>query len=499
MRGHWWVAAWAFVSLSGCNALRKTSECSSNHDCPRGTACDVDHGFCQTGGPIVIGYLAGVTGKDAALTEERRIGLEFGRWIVERDPSRKVLGRGISFHIQDTVSTPSEVPGATARLLDQNLAALIGPAPSGDVLEAQKLTYPRRMLHLAPNGGAPSLGDAQPADLQQRFLFQMVNVVTDTLPTLPLLFTVPNLPSTYATCFDGMAIVTSDDIFGSAIKETLEDPTIDLLGKNCLPRVLSISVPVLPKESYTAEVDQLLRATNKDGKPTRCLFLALQTPAAGGLLRALSARQATMSRAPYNAFIGSSTLNTANFFEDANSPIAGAPSLAEGFYGIDADANPVRTELRDLEALWKEYVDATHAVASGVGIGENRGPYIEAVIALSLAIELAGTVEDPVALRDAFVDVTRNDPGDNIFGPKGIPAAFALIRRAREDGRRAGINYQASYSNLEFSPQGFVHTSTVVWRAQAKQLERVRPFTEDDVAAAAAAPYPGPACAQKPK
>src|SRR5262245_58773976 len=143
MPTRWWIAAAALASivwavLPGCNALRTTDECKVNLDCGRGTVCAVDDGYCRTGGPITIGYLAAATGPQAPVTQERRVALDFGRWIVERDPARKVLGRGIAFRVEDTLGIVGEVPAAEARLFDQNIAALIGPGPSGEVLEAQK-------------------------------------------------------------------------------------------------------------------------------------------------------------------------------------------------------------------------------------------------------------------------------------------------------------------------------------------------------------------------
>jgi ABC-type branched-subunit amino acid transport system substrate-binding protein len=485
------VLAWAW--LIGCNALRKTEECSVDLDCPRGTTCAVENGYCRTGGPINIGYLAAVTGTQAPVTEERRVALEFGRWVIERDPERKVLGRGLAFRVEDTLGTVPEVAVTAKRLLDQNIAALIGPGPSAEVLEAQKLTFERQMLHLAPSGGAPSLGDAQPADPHARFLFQMVTGVADYVPTVPLFLADTKRPATYDACFDGMAMVVSEDTLGLSIKSALEG----ILSRNCVPVTLSQTIPATKKGSYTGEIDALVAAA-KDGRPTRCLFLGLQTDVAGELLRALKARERTISREPYAAFIGAGTLNASNFFEDAKSPTAGEPSLAEGFYGIDADGSPDRTQLRDLEALWQEYLTTQSVLPPGTPLGINRVSYAEAVIVLALAIELAGTVEAPIALRDAFVDVTGHSEGDTILGPRDVEAAFAQIRTTRRNGRRAAIDYRGSYSNLDFDSRGFVRTGTMVWNARNGRIERFAAFSEEQVAAAAMAD-PGPACARKPQ
>jgi hypothetical protein len=476
-----------------CSALNKTEECSVNADCSRGTTCSIDDGYCRTGGPITIGYLAGITGLQAKTTEERRVALEFGRWIVERDPSRKVLGRGIAFRVEDTLGQPTEVPAAATRLINTNIAALIGPGPSGEVLEAQKTSFPLRLLHLAPSGGAPSLGEAQPQDSHQRFLFQMVTGVADFVPTVALFLGDARRPATYDTCFEaGMAIVASEDTLGLAIKQTLEST----LQNNCVTVTQSLTVPVTKKATYATEVEALMNAS-KEGKPTRCAFFTLPSDVAGELLRALKAREKGGSRPAYNAFIGGGTLNSPVFVEEAKSPVAGEPSYAEGFYGIDADGSPDRAELRDLEALWQEYLATQSVIPPGTPFGTNRVSYAEAVVVLALAIELAGTVEDPVALRDALVDVTGHTEGDQILGPRNIDTAFKLIRTARQNGRRAAIDYRGSYSNLDFDDRGFVRTGTMVWRAQAGKIERALAFSEEQLVGVATA-NPGPACA-KPK
>src|SRR5262249_24508153 len=70
-----------------------------------------------------------------------------------------------------------------------------------------------------------------------------------------------------------------------------------------------------------------------------------------------------------------------------------------------------------------------------------------------------------------------------------VPDAIKAIRAARQDGRRAGIDYQGSYSNFEFQPGGFIGTGTMVWRVQSGTVQQnVSTFKEEQVAAFGAAP-----------
>jgi hypothetical protein len=285
-----------------------------------------------------------------------------------------------------------------------------------------------------------------------------------------------------------MAVVTSDDVLGQALKAAIADPA-GAFHKSCLTATASITTAALEKADYTPEVDALMGATAKDGTPTQCLFLATNVKVAAPLLRALVAREAsTPSRTAYSAFIGSGTLNDPTFYGEAKSAIAGKPSLAEGFYGIDADGNPDRVQLLDLEALWAAYLPTQTVIDPKTVLDSNLAPYAEAMIILQLAFELAGAAEDPVAIRDALLEVTGHDDGDQIYGPGNVSDAIRAIRAAREDGRRAKIDYQGSYSNFDFQPDGFIGTGTMVWRVLNGTISRVIAFKEEQVAAAGAAP-----------
>jgi hypothetical protein len=487
-----WIAAatLACSSLQGCNALRKTTECKVDLDCPRGSMCSIDEGYCRTGGPIVIGFLGAKTGTQGTTTTQRRQAIDFGRWVIERDPSLKILGRGVVVRDERDLGDATLAAAAANRLISANVAAIIGPESSNETIPAQQVTFPRELLELAPSSAAPTVGTAQPNDPHQRFLFQMVTGVPGFIPTLPLFLSPPNRPASFDVCLDGMAVVADDSAIGKGLQDAIDDPN-GVLPKYCIPVTATLSIPALGKADYGSVIDALMAAAGKTGKPTQCLFLATDVGPAGDILRALAVREAANpSRSPYNAFIGAGTLNDPTFPDAAKSPIAGQPSLAEGFYGIDADGNPVRVQLRDLQTLFAQYLPTQSVLPPGTVLDTNLAPYAEAIIILQLAIELAGTVDDPVALRNALLEVTGPDEGDQTYGPASVTDAITAIRAARQDGRRAKIDYQASYSNLDFQPGGYVGTGTMVWRVDDKDMVKqdVIPFKEEQIAAAAAAP-----------
>src|SRR5205085_497383 len=123
----------------------------------------------------------------------------------------------------------------------------------------------------------------------------------------------------------------------------------------------------------------------------------------GELLRTLKSREQRSTDPPYSAFLGSSLLDAPAFFDEAKSAIAGQPSLAEGFFGVDGDPAPERATARDLVDLYERYKAAHPDIAADAPLTIDRGIWAEAVILLSLAIEQAGGAGDPAALRDSLI------------------------------------------------------------------------------------------------
>lgn len=479
--------------IAGCYVFRSTSPCEADVDCDRGTVCNGGDGYCRTGAPIRVGLLLPATGAQASTATERLQGADFGRWVVERDLGRRVLGRGLAFVEADTLSSDVEARRAAEGLIAKNVVAVIGPGASSEVLTAQEATFPARLLHIAPSAGASAVGDVQ-GSLAGRYLFQLsTEIRTGSIRVLPLFLAHADRPAAYDACYDGMAIVVTDDTTGTSYDEGLRQ----LMPGNCVPVTQVVRTQTTKKGDYAAEVTALVEARNEANVKTRCLVIATRPDVAGELLRTLASRERT-SAEPYVAFIGASLLNAPSFFDEAKSPVEGAPSLAEGFFGFDGDSSPARAAGRDLADLFEEYKAEHPEIPPDAAMGSNRGSWAEAVILLSLAIELAGTASDAAAVRDSFIAVANPEEGDLAIGPKQLDAAFARIRAARADGRRAGLDYRGALSNYDFDDRGFVRLPGQVWRAAGDKIQqRWAGFDEDELATVDA--DPGPACARKPK
>jgi ABC-type branched-subunit amino acid transport system substrate-binding protein len=486
--------AWLFAAVAGglfaCNAFRSTSDCDVDTDCPRGSACDAEGKFCRVGAPIRIAALVPITGNASDQAPERANGMKFGQWLVDRQSSGRVLGRGLAIDARDTLSSAAEIPRVTQEALRSNVALVLGPVSSGDVIESQKATFAAKLLQLAPQAGASAVGDAQPRDPKQRFLFQLIADATQSLGAVAVFLGSAERPARFDACFEGAAIVTVDSLTGRTRRTELER----ILPRNCVPVTASIEIPQEKKGSYVEEIATLLDAS-KDGKPTRCLVLDARPDVAGELLRKLIEAQGSRGRTPYSAFLGSPALNTVTFVTEAQSPRAGEPTLAEGFVGWDADGTPDRAEFRDLTALWRTY-SAEAGIAADAPLTDITAAWSETVVVTALALELAGST-DSTALRDAFVDLAQPGEGDLVVGPKQIDDALARIRTMRARGQRAAIDYRGAISDFDLDDRGFIQTGVVLWKVENGALGRFRGLTPADLAPGFADPGIGCSRAKK--
>jgi ABC-type branched-subunit amino acid transport system substrate-binding protein len=482
------AAAAIALLVVACNVFRSTSACEADTDCERGTPCAAAGGYCRTGAPLAIGVLLPVTGNQSARTPLRLQGLRFGQWLVDREPQR-ILGRGLAFVVEDTLSSEEQTGPAAQRLVAKNVLAVIGPASSAEVLEAQKVTFPHRLLHVAPSAGASEVGDAQAGGLGDRFLFQLSSEISYAMNSVPLFLTTPTRPAAFDACYDGVALVVTDDTTG----KSYEDAFRTILPRNCLALTTVVTVPREKKGEYAAEV-QALSSASRAGTKTRCIFMSVRPDVGGEMLRELKAYEASRSIAPYTAFMASSLLHSQAFVDEAKSLVAGEPSHAEGFYGVDADGAPPRVEFRDLQALWQEYL-ATHPdEVDDPDFGE-RAYWAESMVLLALAIELAGTADDPAALRDALVQVAQPGRDDLAVGPRELAAAVTRIRTIRAGGGRASLDYRGGMANYTFDDRGFTSIPRAVWRVRNGVVEQFVGFDEERMIAAATS-MPGPACAR---
>ncbi len=461
------LAAGAFAHGGlACRSLESLESCDVHSHCPRGTKCDPVGRFCAEGAPIRIGVVAPLTGtlKLRGLGDDMRAAVDFATWLFN-EGELKPLDRGLEFSLLDDESDTATARLRAEALAADNVAAVVGPMTSGQMLEAQKATLSNQLLHLGPMLGAAALGDAQPALGAGRFLLQLSPDVANGSP-LGFVYHLRkrNEASPEARRCTRTYVFYNDDVTGRDFNAAY----VDRFRANGMCVRGSSAIPVDAKASYEEEVRAL------DAVEADCVILGTNPASAGKILETVEVRIAAAEREKYLWF-GNSATHVPGFLEASKR--AGLPSRAEGFYGADVDYTPIeRTEYQEVVGLYARFLAARGASADSIAaiqMPQRMAPLIDAFILLALALERAGPRPSPEALRDAYLDVAQFEPGDETFTPVAFFDAIRALRRGRK------IDYSGGSSNVEFNGRGFyTGAPSQIWRVANGAFERVAQVTE---------------------
>lgn len=454
----------------GCRSLATLESCSTDRECARGTTCDPAGHFCADGAPIRIGVIAPATGalKLRGLGDEMRAAVDFAAWLFLENELRP-LDRGFSFTLLDDESDTATAQRRAQQLVDDNVLAVVGPATSGQMFEAQRATFPKQVLHLGPMLGASALGTAQPPIGEGRFLLQLSPDVPNGSP-LGLVYHLrkmneenPSSPRCKRTY-----VFYNDDVTGQDFHATY----VDRFRANGMCVRGSSPVPVEAKSSYDAEVDDL------DRVDADCVILGVNPGPAGKILETIELKVAETERQKY-LWLGNSATHVSGFLETTRR--SGLPSRAEGFIGADVDYTPIeRTEYQELLTLYRRYLVARGARpvdVEDVQMPPRAVPVTDALVLLALAVERAGRGASPSELRDAYLEVAQFEEGDETFTPLAMFDAMRALRRGKK------IDFSGASSDIEFGPDGFFRGSpSQIWRVKNGAFERVRQITEKEAA-----------------
>lgn len=451
-----------------CRSLASLESCTSDRECARGTTCDATGHFCADGAPIRIGVIAPVTGtlKLRGIGDDMRAAVDFATWLfLEKELSP--LDRGFAFTVLDDESDTTTARARAQSLVDDDVLAIVGPMTSGQMLEAQKATYPKQVLHLGPTLGASALGTAQPPLAEGRFLFQLSPDVANGSP-LGLVYYLKKLNEANPSAPRCMRtyVFYNDDVTGQDFNRTY----VDRLRANGMCVRGSSPIPIDAKSSYDEEVDALDRAD------ADCVILGVNPAPAGKILETVELKIAATERQHY-MWLGNSATHVPGFLETTRR--AGAPSRAEGFVGADVDYTPIeRTEYQEMLRLYKEFLVARGATAedvADVAMPPRAVPIVDSLVLLALALERSGRGASPSALRDAYLEVAQFEPGDETFTPIALFDAMRALRRGKK------IDYSGGSSDIEFGPEGFYRGApSQIWRVKNGAFERVRQVTEKE-------------------
>jgi neutral amino acid transport system substrate-binding protein len=429
----------------------------------------------DTGAPVVIGVTIALSGdlkgtgvslQNAALVAEQQLNAYGG-----------ILGRPVRFDVKDDQTDQGTIlQGVVNDLLGEHVSAMLGPIGSTQVDVAQKLTYAAKTIEISATATSPILSDAQPAT--DRYLFR--TVPNDLLQAKalaifafagPSLFgdggTTPVVDSGTDDAGDGggtpvatggacrkMAIIYNNDDYGvpfeAALKANFEDPSRAGVGAV----VVEQPIPTDVQASYTAQINAVQTASPD------CLALIMYDPAGDEILRELRTAQTNGSISKNLVIYGTDGTYTNDFIVNGQPQkgVASSPSVTEGVYGTNPDPNP--TQINGYGDFANLYLAQFALDPGATQLPGQVANFYDAAILAALAIEKAGTTDDPVAIRNALYTVAKgtNQTTTKVVGPGNIGDALNYIHQGTD------INYEGASGSCDFDEYGDVLGDYIVWQ-----------------------------------
>lgn len=110
---------------------------------------------CFNNKPIVVGFVAQLTGKQAELGVQERNGVLLA--VEKINAAGGIAGRKIELLIRDDLGVPESAKSADEELIKAGVVAIIGHATSGQTLSGLKVTNPAKMVMISPTVSTPGL------------------------------------------------------------------------------------------------------------------------------------------------------------------------------------------------------------------------------------------------------------------------------------------------------------------------------------------------------
>lgn len=103
---------------------------------------------CINNEPVLVGFAAELTGKQAALGVQERNGVQMA--VEKINSSGGINGRPIELIVRDDLGTPEGAKTVDHELIRKGVAAIIGHATSGQTIAGLSITNPAQVVMLSP-------------------------------------------------------------------------------------------------------------------------------------------------------------------------------------------------------------------------------------------------------------------------------------------------------------------------------------------------------------
>ena len=430
----------------------------------------------DTGAPIKIGVTIALTGPSQGYGATVQNAIKLASQQI--NATGGILGRHVEFKIMDDASDTDKVIKTNVQaLLDEGVSAILGPVGSSQVIAIGDLIAKRKVIQISGSATSSTLSTFQP--LTDRYFFR--TVPPDTLQARALSIFAARGPAAFKQADGGasgmgadggppssgckrMAVVYNDDDYGKPFADAVK---VEFPAKSGGSVVFEAKVPADMKASYNTEVAGLV-AANPD-----CLAMIVYDPTADAFIRELKKGQESTPTLPPTFFIigtdGSYTNDLiSNGRLDKTNP--NSPTIVEGMFGTNPDSNPETTQYGEFKNL---YLTQFPLDPGANDLGPSVANFYDAAVLAALAIQAAGSTDNPVKIRDALYDVSRGKKNSAMparaLGPAQIGEALEGIRNGDN------IDYNGASGDCNFDESGNVVSDYIIWNVQNGQFTTLAP------------------------
>lgn len=448
-----------------------------------GTACKEDPPKSSAEEPVVIGVSLGLTGDLGSFASTLRNAIRAAEGEINSGGG--VLGRQVKFEIVDDRSDEKDFATSIAQdFANANVAAVLGPAGSGQVKTMQGIFADKQIIQISPSATSTELTGIQPTG--DRYLFR--TTPADDFQGAAVILFATKTPAgiadggvapptdggaaTGGTCMR-LAIVYLDNPYGTSMTKVIAENFPKRPAAAGTRQVVSQQKIALETKSSYADIVPGIISTDPD-----CLALIVYDKAAAQFVRDFKADKgyADLEKKGF-FFIGTDGVYTPGFLEKAQTDSADPtqPSVAEGVFGTNPDTQPGTPEYNRFKTIYSSYFP----LKTSEDAPAFTANMFDAAALAAFAIQKAGSATDRVAIRDALKAVSA-PPGKTI-GPDDITTGLIALRNGDD------IDYKGASGNVDLQNNGNTASGFIVWQAvrdaatKKVTFKTVARFTTEDL------------------
>jgi branched-chain amino acid transport system substrate-binding protein len=383
-RSRWLVPVLLVLALVAAACGSGEDEARSSGDSPTGSGS----GERPEGEPIIIGMDLDSTGPGASYSVIAGDTIEDA--VDEINENGGILDRPVELVVENDESDPTKTPSVIRNLLEQDAHVLILQSAGAAVTQAKPVVQEGGVVALAPTSISQSV--AEPPD--NEYIYTLANPISDFVEVYCGAFEEAGIES-LAMMSDGTTTI-------DGVNELLQ-PGL----RECVDLVADEEAPV-DASDVNAQIARI-----RDEDPDAVLVSSV-----GGNFEVLAQNTLAQQMPDVTRFSLASIGNQPESWELADS------GALEGLVYM-ASIDPTNPQTEELQTFLEERRDGDYEMTA------YDAQAYDTMQLIKLAIEEAGGVDDPEALRDAMNSITDYEAH---FGQEGFTLSYSADKHIGTDG-----------------------------------------------------------------